>query len=60
LVQARTYFERALTFDAGKLDPLLGVGGVDYSVQVPTRRALQPRARRMAQNRRSDHPAAGC
>jgi hypothetical protein len=35
LVQARGYFERALTVDPGKLDALLGVGWVDYSVQLP-------------------------
>jgi hypothetical protein len=41
LVQARTYFERALTFDAGKLEPLLGVGGHMWLglVNIFTRRA---------------------
>jgi len=32
MVQARGYFERALTVDPGNLDALLGVARVDYSV----------------------------
>jgi hypothetical protein len=35
LVQARGYFERALTVDPGKLDALLGVGGVEFSPHSP-------------------------